>query len=126
MDHHFGSRILLIYTNQSLKGHVAGNTHDYTRLITVAITQAKNKAIKDQPITIVQPRTPGIIHITPDSYYHKAEITIHQIDQKVITLLDSIPYRLSTKLILCLKKYCANCINLTTQSIIAETTSPKP
>jgi hypothetical protein len=65
-----------------------------------------------------------ITHTTPDSHCHKVERTIQQIDQKAITVLESIPYHLPTKLILYLKKYCADCINLTSQSTLSATTVP--
>ena len=57
-----------------------------------------------------------ITHTTPDAHCHKVERAIQQIDQKAIAILESLPYHLPPKLILYLKKYCADCINLTSSS----------
>jgi len=57
-----------------------------------------------------------ITHTTPDAHCHKVERAIQQIDQKAIAILESLPFFLPTKLILYLKKYCADCINLTCSS----------
>jgi hypothetical protein len=57
-----------------------------------------------------------ITHTTPDAHCHKVERAIQQIDQKAIAILESLPYFLPPKLILYLKKYCADCINLTSSS----------
>ena len=57
-----------------------------------------------------------ITHTTPDAHCHKVERAIQQIDQKAIAILESLPYFLPPKLILYLKKYCADCINLTCSS----------
>jgi len=54
--------------------------------------------------------------LRPAVPYHtgvvKSERAIQQIDQKATTILESLPYFLLTKLILYLKKYCAEYINL--------------
>ena len=57
-----------------------------------------------------------ITHTTPDAHCHKVERAIQQIDQKVTAVLESLPYFLPTNLILYLKKYAADCINLTCSS----------
>ena len=57
-----------------------------------------------------------ITHTTPDAHCHKVERAIQQIDQKTIAILEYLPYHLPPKLILYLKKYCADCINLTSSS----------
>jgi len=57
-----------------------------------------------------------ITHTTPDAHCHKFERAIQQIDQKAIAILEALPYFLPSKLILYLKKYSADCINLTCSS----------
>jgi hypothetical protein len=57
-----------------------------------------------------------ITHTTPDAHCHKVERAIQQIDQKATAVLESLPYHLPTNLILYLKKYAADCINLTCSS----------
>jgi hypothetical protein len=57
-----------------------------------------------------------ITHTTPDAHCYKVERAILQMDQKATAILESLPYFLPTKLILYLKKYCADCINLTCSS----------
>jgi hypothetical protein len=57
-----------------------------------------------------------ITHTTPDAHCHKVERAIQQIDQKATAVLESLPYFLPTNLILYLKKYAADCINLTCSS----------
>jgi len=54
-----------------------------------------------------------ITHTTPDAHCHKVERAIQQIDQEAIAILESLPFFLPTHLILYLKRYCADCINLT-------------
>jgi len=53
-----------------------------------------------------------IKHTTPDAHCHKVE----QIDQKAIAILEALPYFLPSKLILYLKKYSVDCINLSCSS----------
>jgi len=57
-----------------------------------------------------------ITHTTPDAHCHKVERAIQQIDQKAIAILEALPYYLPPKLILYLKRYSADCINLTCSS----------
>ena len=66
----------------------------------------------------------SITHTTPDSHCHKAERHIQEIDKKVITILESLEYVLPTKFIINLKKYVADCINLTSQSTFSPTPGP--
>ena len=54
-----------------------------------------------------------ITRTTPDAHCHKVERAIQQIDQKATAVLESLRYFLPTNLILYLKKYAADCINLT-------------
>jgi hypothetical protein len=65
-----------------------------------------------------------ITHTTPDAHCHKVERAIQQIDQKAITILESLPFFLPTHLILYLKRYCADCINLTCSSTQHPATTP--
>ena len=65
-----------------------------------------------------------ITHTTPDAHCHKVERSIQQIDQKATAILESLPYILPTKFILYLKKYCADCINLTCSSTQHRDTIP--
>ena len=53
---------------------------------------------------------------TPDPHCHKVERAIQQIDRKANAILESLPFFLPTNFILYLKKYCADCINLTCSS----------
>ena len=57
-----------------------------------------------------------ITHTTPDAHCHRVERAIQQIVQKAIDILESLPFHLPPKLILYLKKYCADYINLTSSS----------
>jgi hypothetical protein len=65
-----------------------------------------------------------ITHTTPDAHCHKVERAIQQIDQKATLILKSLPSFLQTKLILNLKKYCGDCINLISSSVQHPDTIP--
>jgi len=58
-----------------------------------------------------------ITHTTPEAHCHKVERAIQQMDHKATAILESLPYFLPTMLILYLKKYCADCINLISSSV---------
>jgi hypothetical protein len=65
-----------------------------------------------------------ITHTTPAAHCHKVERAIQQIDQMAITILESLPFFLPLHLILYLKRYCADCINLTCSSTQHPATTP--
>ena len=102
-------RLISIYNSQ---GHIVSSFCSDSEAICLAL--ATDLGLLQADIT----------HTTPDSHCHKVERMIQQIDQKAITILESIPYHLPTKLILYLKKYCADCINMTAQSTLDATTVP--